>query len=100
MRVDLCATGRDRNLAFIGIVNRVFTRDDAPFAPGSNDRQFGCESFESQFKTYLVVALASAAMLERIATSTQRNLDLLLRDDRAGERSAEQVFVFINSAGL
>src|SRR5262249_16940046 len=97
--VDFFAAGRDRNPALVGVIDRVLARNDVPFAPGGDHRHFGREGFESQFKTDLVVAFARATMCERVAARPLRDLDLAFGDDGPSERSAEQIFVFVDGAG-
>src|SRR5262245_9233609 len=97
--VDLFEAGRDRDPALVGVIDRVLARDDVPFAPGGDHRQFGGQGFECQFKTDLIVALACASVCERVAARPLRDFDLAFGDDGPGERSAEQVFVFVDGAG-
>src|SRR5262245_6947324 len=97
--VDLFAAGRDRNPALVGVIDRVLARNDVPFAPGGDHRQFGRQGFECQFKTDLIVALARASVRERVAARPLSDFDLAFGDDGSGERSAEQVFVFVDGAG-
>ena len=54
---------------------------------------------EGQLETHLVVALAGRAVGDRVGAFGARDLGLLLRDHRAGDRSAEQVVAFIDGVG-
>src|SRR5262245_28592118 len=97
--VDLFAAGRDGNAARVGLIDRVLARSAVPFAPAGDHRQFGRQGFECQFKTDLIVALACASVRERVAARPLSDFDLAFGDDGSGERSAEQVFVFVDGAG-
>src|SRR5262245_57783505 len=97
--VDLFEAGRDRDPALVGVIDRVLARDDVPFAPGGDHRQFGGQGFECQFKTDLIVALACASVCERVAARPLSDFDLAFGDDGPCERSAEQIFVFVDGAG-
>ena len=71
-----------------------------PFAPRSDNLQFGRESFDRQLKTDLVVAFARCAVSNRVTAFVERNLHELFGDNRAGERRSEQIFFFVSRAGF
>ena len=86
-------------LCALRVGDGFFARDDIPFAPRSDDLQFRRERFGGQFEAHLIVAFASAAVRDGIRAEFFGELHLALREKRARERSAEQIFVFVHRAG-
>ena len=83
-----------------GVVDRVLARDDVPLAPRRDDLQLRRERLIGELEAHLIVALAGAAVRERVAAGRQRDLDLLARDERPRDRRAEQVVALVDRAGL
>ena len=81
------------------VFDGIFARIDFPFAPRRDDLKVGCERFGGQLKTDLVVALAGAAVGQRVRADFPGDLDLPLRKERAGERRAQQIFVLVDGSG-
>ena len=61
--------------------------------------KFGRERFRGEFETHLVVAFAGAAVREGVGADFSGDFHLALREQRARERCAEQIFMFVNGAG-
>ena len=68
-------------------------------APRRDHFQFRRQAGEGQLEAHLVVALAGGAVADRVGAFGARDLDLLLRDHRARDRSAEQVVALIDCVG-
>ena len=51
-----------------------------------------------ELETHLVVALAGAAVRQRVAAGGERHLHLPLGEQRAGDRGAEQVLMLVNAS--
>ncbi len=66
-----------------GVIDCLLTASDVPDSPGCNYLESGCKRLESQFETYLVVALACAAVTDRIGAFGKRNLGNMLCLKRA-----------------
>src|SRR5260221_6201459 len=83
------------------VVNRVLAAANLPLVipPGSDDAKLGVERHHRNFKTYLVVALARAAVSYSISALLLRDIHHVLRDQRTRKGSAEQIFTLINSPG-
>ena len=63
----------------------VFARVDLPFAPRRDDGKLGRERFAGQLEAHLVVALAGAAVGERVGADFLGDLDLSLGKQRTRE---------------
>ena len=81
----------DRNLIFFGEVDQRCARREVPFAPGRDDRDVGLERVIAELEAHLIVALARRAVADGVGSDFARDLDLLLGDERARDRSAEQI---------
>ena len=88
----------DGNFVRASVGNRVFARENFPFAPGSDDLQFGAERFVGELEADLVVSLAGAAVGDSIGAVLERDFDLPFGDDGARERRAEQILVLVDRA--
>ncbi len=84
---------------FFGVSDGVFARVDVPFAPGRDDLHVGRDGFVGEFEADLVVAFAGATVGKAVRAELERNFGLALGDDGTRHGSAEQVGVFVNSAG-
>jgi hypothetical protein len=60
-------------------------------APRRDDLEFRAERLVGELEAHLVVALAGAAVRDRVRTDFERVLDLALREDRSRHAGAEQV---------
>ena len=65
-----------------GVGDRVLAAPDVPLAPRRDDRQIGRERGVGQLEAHLIVALAGAAVRERVGADRARDLDLALGDER------------------
>ena len=93
------AVDLQRHMMRFGIVDLLIARLDAPLAPGGDDRHVRRKVLDGQFKTHLVIALAGAAVDDRVRAFLQCDLYQSLGD--AGTRMARaQQIVFIYRAGL
>ena len=73
---------------------------EIPNSPGSDYLHIGSISLYSQLKSYLVVALAGAAVADSVSALCDSYLSYSLSDDGACERSTQQILIFIYSACL
>ena len=82
---------------------RVFQQAGAggqlPFAPGGDDADVGVQRVIAELEADLVVALAGGAMGDGVGADHLGDLDLALRDQRAGDRGAEQILALIERVG-
>ena len=83
-----------------GVVDGVFARDDVPLAPRRDDVQLRRERLIGELEADLIVALAGAAVRERVAAGGERDLDLLAGDERPRGRRAEEVVLLVDRSGL
>ncbi len=82
------------------ICQRIFARLDIPFTPLSNHCEAGIQRGKGQFKTHLVITFTGAAVGYGISAFSPGNFYLLLGDQRAGNRSPEQIFALVNRTGF
>jgi len=61
---------------------------------------FRSESLDSELKSYLIVALAGAAVADSVSAFLDSNLSDALCDDRTSKGSTEHISVLIDSASL
>ena len=99
-RVRILLRHRHGDAARGGVVDGVFARDDVPLAPRRDDVQLRRERLIGQLEAHLVVALAGAAVRQRVAAGRQGDLDLLARDERAGGGRAEEIILLVNRSGF
>ena len=90
---------RDRNLVLLGEFDQLRARQKVPFAPGRDHRDIGLERVIGELEAHLVVALAGGAVGHRIGADLLGDLDLLLRDQRAGDGGAEQIDALVFRIG-
>ena len=74
----------------------ILTRD----TPWGNNLDVGLQAVEGKLETNLVVALARAAVGDKLAAFLLGDADLGSRDDGAGERGAEQVAALVGGVTL
>ncbi len=70
-------------------------RAEVPFAPGRDHGHVRLERIVGELEAHLIVALAGRAMRHRIRADLLGDLDLLLGDQRARDRGAEQILAFV-----
>ena len=98
--VNLLPACRNGNAVLLCVVETVFARLQIPFPPRRNDLEFRRQSLICQLESNLVVAFSGAAVCQRRRAFAQRNLDLMFRDDRARQRSSQEVFVLVDCASF
>src|SRR5215470_17247187 len=98
--VDLVCGRRDRNVAFVGIGDRIMPRLDLPFPPRSDDLELRSKGFVGELESDLVVAFARAAVSNSVGAFSKRNFNLTFRQKRSTNRCAEQVLAFVHRAGF
>ncbi len=84
----------------LSVVDLLVTALDVPFSPGSDYLHIRCESLDSQLESYLIVALAGAAVADSVSALSESDLSDSLCDDRTSERSTEHISVLIDCASL
>src|ERR1700722_19261394 len=89
----------DRNIVVLRVSDGFFARDDVPFAPRSDNFQLGSQRLGGQLEPHLIVALSGASVGYGIGAKLLGQLNLTLRQQRTGERSSQQIFVFVYRAG-
>src|SRR5580698_520288 len=94
--VDLFAAGSYRDATLLGVVEAIFARFEIPFAPWCDNFQLGSKRLISHLKANLIVAFTSATMTDSRSALPQRDFNLMLCDHGTGERSSEQILIFIN----
>src|SRR6266850_1573376 len=90
------ADGGDRNSVPLGIVQAILARLQLPLSPGRNDLQLRRQRLVSVLEAHLIVSLAGAAVGHSGCAFVECNLDLMFRDHGSGQRSPQQVLVFIH----
>ncbi len=70
-----------------------------PLAPGGDDLDVGIERVVAELEAHLVVALAGGAVGDGVGADLAGDLDLALRDQRPGDRGAEQVDPLVERVG-
>ena len=91
------ALDRDAVLARVG---DLLVAAHRPRAHGGDHLQLGGERRDGALDAHLVVALAGAAVGDRVAAGLARVLDRELGDQRAAERGEERVAVAVVGVGL
>ncbi len=87
-------------LAVSDLVLAGLHRPDVGHAPGGDDLDVRSEGLDAELEADLVVAFAGRAVADGDGIFLAGDLDQLLHDGRAGHGGAEQVFIFIDGAGL
>ena len=70
----------DGNVVRLRVRDRIFARDDVPFAPRGDDRKLGRERLGGQLEANLVVAFARAAVRQGVGADFLRDFHLALRE--------------------
>ena len=81
----------------LGIVDLLVAALDVPLTPGGDDLHLGGEALDGQLKAHLVVALAGAAVADRVGTLRLGDLYQPLGDDGTGEGGAQQIVLILGS---
>ena len=89
----------DRDLVLLGELEQPGAAGQVPFAPRGDDLDVRLQRVIAELEAHLVVALAGRAMRHRIGADLFGDLDLALRDQRPGDRGAEQVLALIQRVG-
>ena len=82
-----------RNVVCFRILDLLLTAVQFPETPRSDDVHLRCKCMNSQLETNLIVALAGAAVADRVSAFLQRDINNTLCDDRTSERGAQQVLL-------
>ena len=98
--MDFLAAGFHRDAALLGVIETIFARFQIPLPPGRDHFQFRRDGLVGKFKADLIIALAGAAMRDRVCAFAQRNFHLVLGDHWPSERSSEQILVLVDCARL
>ena len=98
--VNLRAALRHGNSVLLGVVEAVLARLQGPLAPWHDDLELRSERLVRVLEAHLVVALAGAAVRHSRSALVQRDLHLILRDDRPRQRGPEQILVLVHRARL
>ena len=97
--VDLLGAGRGGHVARLEVGEHGLAALEVPDAPRADHAQLRGERGVGALEADLVVALAGAAVAERVAAGGECHLDLRAGDDRAGDGGAHQVAVLVDRAG-
>ena len=97
--VNLLGRRGHRNLVLAGVFNGILAGLDGPVAPRADDRQMRSKGLVGQFEAHLIITLAGAAMGDRVGAFAQRHLYLPPGEQRPGDGSSQQVFVFVDRPG-
>ncbi len=89
-RLALLVLG-DRDLMLPRELQQLLAALEGPLPPGRHDPDRRVQRIIGQLEADLVVALAGRAVRHRVGADLLGDLDLLLGDQRAGDRGAEQV---------
>ena len=81
----------DRDLVQLGERDELLARAQIPFAPGRDHGDVGLQRVVGELEADLVVALAGRAVGDGVGADLLGDLDLLLGDERAGDRGAEEI---------
>ena len=81
----------DGDLVLFGEVEQRGARGQVPFAPGRDHLDVGLERVVAELEAHLVVALAGRPVAHGVGPHGPGDLDLLLGDQRPGDRRAEEV---------
>jgi len=89
----------DRDLVLLGEFEQLGARGQLPFAPRRDHLDVGLQRIIGEFEADLVVALAGRTVTDGIGAGLQREVDLMLGDQRPGDRGAEQVLALVQRIG-
>ena len=83
----------------LGELEQLGARGQLPLAPRRDHLDVGLQRVIGQLEADLVVALAGGAVGDGIGAGLQRDLDLMLGDQRPRDRGAEQVLALVERVG-
>src|SRR3970282_1609784 len=89
----------DRDAMCLGILEKLLARGEVPLPPRRDHADPGVERVIGELEAHLVVALAGAAVRDRVRADPVRDLDLALGDQRPRDRGAEQVLALVLGVG-
>ena len=87
------------NSVLLRVAERVLARHDVPFAPRRDHRELRREREIGELEAHLIVALAGAAVRERIGAEPFGAPHLTGRDQGSRQRGAEQVAALVDGSG-
>ncbi len=90
---------RDGDLVRLGEGDQRLAAGQVPLPPRRDDADVGLERVIAELEADLVVALARRAVADRVGPDGAGNLDLLLGDERPGDRGAEQILPLVQRIG-
>ena len=104
-QVDVDGVGgrlRDRDLdaALVRVVDRLVAGQAHPHAHRRHDLEAGVERVDGDVEADLVVALAGAAVGDRVRALLLGDLDQELREQRPGEGGGQRVGALVHRVGL
>ena len=97
-RVNIRLGLLDRYVVRLRVGDGVLTRVDGPLAPRRDDFHAWRDGFVGQFKPHLIVALARAAVGDRVSAGFERDFRLALGQHGPRHRCAQQILVFVHRA--
>jgi hypothetical protein len=97
--VDLGGGCLHRNVVCGGVGDSVLAGANVPRSPGSDNGEVRRQRLVGQFEADLIVALAGATVGDRVGAFEEGDLNLVLGDDRARHRRAQQVFPLVDCPG-
>ena len=89
----------DRDLVLLGKFDQLLAALEGPLAPRRNDLDGRLQRIVAELEAHLVVALAGGAMADGVGTGLPGDLDLLLGDQRTGDRGSEQIDALVDGVG-
>jgi hypothetical protein len=98
-RIDLLLRRGNRNALRGRVVDGILAAADIPLTPRRDDGQFGRERGKRHLEAHLVVALAGAAVCERVGPDAVGHFDLTLGDEWTRHGGAEEVFPIVDGTG-
>jgi hypothetical protein len=101
LAVDLLLGDGDRDVVLLRVVDRALAvaQLEARVLPRGDDLQVGTERHVRQLEAYLVVALAGGAVADGVGVRLAGDFHLLGGDQRAGDRRAEEIVLFVDRVG-
>ena len=81
----------------LSVVDLFISRLDVPFSPWSYDLHARGPSLDREFESYLIVALACAAVADSVSAFLESDLCEFLADDRSCKSCAEHISLILSS---
>ena len=100
MRVGGRLRDRDLDTALLRVVDLLVARQAHPDAHRRDDLEPGVEGVDGHVEADLVVALAGAAVRDRVGALLLGDLDEQLRDERPGQRRRQRVDALVQGVRL